>query len=59
MQIMAREKCGLLAGPCTKLSADKDYQCLSFSVMSGRLTLAVVNGLECAVSNVTSESASL
>jgi hypothetical protein len=27
--------------------------------MSGRLTLAVVNGLECAVSNVTSESASL
>jgi hypothetical protein len=42
-----------------QLSAEKGCQCLSLSVMLCRLTLAVVNGLECAVSYVTSASASL
>jgi hypothetical protein len=33
-EIIAREKCGLLAGPRTVPSADKSYRNLSLSVMS-------------------------
>jgi len=55
---MAREKCGLLAGPSLYVSADKSYRCLSLSVVSDyerQLTLAYSRLIpECAVSHVTS-----